>query len=706
MFTLTEMCRAICLVLGLAPLYAQTCVPARSWPAGSVSGTLDSSSCLLPDGTPYAAYRLDLPARGAIQISLTAANASLILRDSTGAAIGSGAGIQQPVEAGSYTLLVNAPATVAGPTPYTVQSSFTAEPGMMCSGFPQAGLNQSIAGVLGASGCLAPDGTPYEAYLVTTLGAGTLTVSLSSSDFTTVLTVRDADGYAIATDPAQVLVSVDRDSSYEIVVASAGQSGSFQVSTSFVPDPSETCTALQTFTAPGTDNAAVTTDSCFAVPPGGNLVYYNYYSFTVPAAGLADVTASSSDFGVTLNLLDGAGYVLATDTLGAGPAESEIRLQLAPGDYTAQVISTVPAGGAYTFGYQFTPGAPQPCLMTAANLGAALAGSLSPSSCRTSLGLADLYSFTLPAAGMLNLTLTATGFNSLVAIRDAKDNLLVLNQDVGGLGVSQLSADLPAGTYTIAAAAAGGSGGYQLASQFTAHAIAPCASAQALSINGGYIQNLGPGSCRGANGQPVDFYQFTLPSDSVVAAFMTSSQVDGFLTLVDSSGNFLRSDNDSYFANDPMIVQFLPAGTYGLAARAAGSTTGGYYEVDLRTVAGPRPPFCAPAGNLALGGTIAGALTIASCQYIDGTFADLYQMALASDTTIDLRLNSSAFDAYLVVLDAKGNVVAADDNDGGGTNARVNQPIAAGTYYLVAKPFSSYTNVGAYTLSLAQSGAQ
>jgi hypothetical protein len=62
-------------------------------------------------------------------------------------------------------------------------------------------------------------------------------------------------------------------------------------------------------------------------------------------------------------------------------------------------------------------------------------------------------------------------------------------------------------------------------------------------------------------------------------------------------------------------------------------------------------------------------LRVRASRRIDGTFADLYQMALASDTTIDLRLNSSAFDAYLVVLDAKGNVVAADDNDGGGTNS-------------------------------------
>ncbi|SPF54257.1 Peptidase domain protein [Candidatus Sulfopaludibacter sp. SbA4] len=694
---------ALALVLGLSAAHAQMCVPVRILPVGSVSGTLDNSSCLLPDGTSYASYRLDLPTRGQFQINLTAANASLILRDGTGAGIASGTSIQRAVEAGSYTLLVNAPTPGGGPAAYSVQTAFTAETGMMCTSFPNAGLNQATAGTLGASGCIAPDGTPYEGYFVTTLGSGTLTVSVSSPDFTPALTVRDDDGYPLGSDAAQVSVAVDGDNQYEIVVAgTAAQTGSYQLTTSFVPDDSETCRPMKTFTDSGSDSASITADSCTTtIPQSSDLTYYNYYNFTVPAAGLADVTASSTDFGATLSLLDDGGNVLAIDTLGSGPNQSEIRMQLSPGNYTAQVISSISAGGAYQFSYQFTAGPPQPCVPVAANPGDALAGSLGASSCRTSLGLADLYSFTLAAAGTLNISLNAIGFSSLLAIRDAKDNLVVSYQDVEGLGVSALTADLPAGTYTIVAAAASGSGGYQVTPQFTAHAITPCSYVQALDINGGYIQKLGPGSCRGGNGQPVDLYQFTLPSDGVVAAFMTSSEVDGFLTLVDSAGNFLRSDDNSYAVNDPLIVQFLSAGTYQLAARAAGSTVGGYYEVDLRTVPGPRPPFCASRGQLAVGGSINGTLTVAACQYIDGTFAGLYQMVLASDTTIDLRLDSSDFDAYLVLLDAKGNVVDQDDDSGGGTNARLNELLAAGTYYVVAKPFSGYTSVGGYTLSLA-----
>ena len=263
---------------------------------------------------------------------------------------------------------------------------------------------------------------------------------------------------------------------------------------------------------------------------------------------------------------------------------------------------------------------------------------------------------------------------------------------------AHVTADLPAGVYTLVGAANSGAGNYHLSSKFTAHDIPACSFAQPLDLNGGFIQRLGPRSCTGANGQPVDYYTFTLSADSLVLAVMTSSEVDGYLTLYDAGGNLVRSDDSSYGSNDPLIVQYLPAGTYKLAARAASSTVGGLYQVDLRTVTGPRPPFATPKATMTPGDTVSGMITYTGCQYIDNTFADLYQMNLTADATIDLRLNSSEFDAYLVLLDSKGAVIDEDDDSGGNTNARITRNLAAGTYYIVVKPFGDYTSHGAYTL--------
>jgi hypothetical protein len=192
----------------------------------------------------------------------------------------------------------------------------------------------------------------------------------------------------------------------------------------------------------------------------------------------------------------------------------------------------------------------------------------------------------------------------------------------------------------------------------------------------------------------------------VVAAAVDSTQLNGFLTLTDSAGDYVRSDDNSYGFNDPFIVQYLKAGTYQLMARDASSTAGGTYLVTVAATAGARPPFCSSLGQLAMNATISATLSYASCQFIDNTFADVYQITLASPTAIDLRMNSGDFDAYLTLWDAKGNLVAQDDDSGGGTNARIQQSLAAGTYYVFAKQFGNYYPVGNYTVALAQSQSQ
>src|SRR5260370_10955810 len=351
--------------------------------------------------------------------------------------------------------------------------------------------------------------------------------------------------------------------------------------------------------------------------------------------------------------------------------------------------------------YAFQAGNPLPCTAGVLHAGDQLSTALTDASCRTNLGLSDQYALTLPSAGTVDLEIDSGMFDTILAIRDSKDNVIVRDDEVDGLSGAHVTAALPAGTYTVVSAADSGAGNYQLTAKFTAHDIPACTFAQSLDLNGGYIQRLGSRSCTGANGQPVDYYTFTLSADALVLAVMTSSEVDGYLTLYDSRGNQVRGDDNSYGSNDPLIVQYLPAGTYKLAARGASSTVGGLYEVDLRTVTGPRPPFCTPKSTVNAGSTVSGVITYTGCQYTDNSFADLYQMNLTADATIDLRLNSGDFDAYLVLLDSKGALVDEDDDRGGNTNARVTHSLAAGTYYIVAKPFGDYTRHGAYTLITA-----
>src|SRR5262249_29309326 len=199
-----------------------------------------------------------------------------------------------------------------------------------------------------------------------------------------------------------------------------------------------------------------------------------------------------------------------------------------------------------------------------------------------------------------------------------------------------------------------GAGAYELATRFTARALPSCGAPQKLDPNTGFIQRLGASPCRGPNGQPVDYYEFTLPADGTIAGVLTSSDLDGYLALTDAAGTFLRSDDDSLGYGDPLFAQFLPAGTYRLAARATQNSFGGLYRVDVKFLAGSRPPGCNSAATLSAGAPVKASITFAGCQYSDDTFADIYQFKLTDATAIDLQLTSADFDAFLVLIDAKG----------------------------------------------------
>src|SRR4030095_9004041 len=99
--------------------------------------------------------------------------------------------------------------------------------------------------------------------------------------------------------------------------------------------------------------------------------------------------------------------------------------QLSPGAYTVLLI-TQGNGGNYTLQYRFTPGPPAICPALDLRPDAAQAGSLNgASSCHLLNAMQDVYTFTTPAAGTLDITLSSDDFYGTLLLRDAKDNNLV-----------------------------------------------------------------------------------------------------------------------------------------------------------------------------------------------------------------------------------------------------------------------------------------
>jgi hypothetical protein len=689
-------------------------------PNGILNGSIDAGSCVLADGTSYAAYSLTLPARGSLQLTLKGSagfSPSLILRDPQGHLVTSGAAITHYAEAGQYTLLVNS-ARAKQFGSFVVTPVFTPEPFTLCHLFPSLGTGQTVNGNLTSASCRLPDLSAYDAYPITVFGSGTITVTMTSANFDSYVILQGDNGTLLASadaggagNPASITLPVSGSDTYTIVAAAGSSSeppGNYQLSTVFTPNAAETCVSQGALDQNPLVSGSVNVTSCnFNLPNREDSALFNFYTLHVGQPGMAEISVLDSSFGPLLLLLDANGNQITENAQGGGTDSPLMRQQLSPGDYVLIIFNQDSFEGQYDLQYTFSPGPAPVCPIGTLVGGTPATGSLNgAASCLDSGFLADRYQIVLPVAGVVNIDLSSQDFTSLLFLEDAKNNALYFGEDTSESGSSHIQIRLPAGTYYAVAASADLPGGYTINYQVAPGAIPPCAAAKTIPVANGSSNGFNgtlswTGSCSQPNGTLSNFYTFTTPASGTIAAVMISGDVDSLLFLTDSKGNPLRTDSNSYGQGNAIIVDYLPAGTYKLQAAAGGFQNTGDYQVDLLfTGAATAPKTCAPKAA-ALGSSVNGILSYTSCQYLDGTFSDIYQVTIADATNpVDIAASSSAFDTYLILLDAKGNLVGVDDNSGGGTNSHLVQNVPVGTYFIVVKPAGDPSSSGSYQLTV------
>src|SRR5207302_5951108 len=129
---------------------------------------------------------------------------------------------------------------------------------------------------------------------------------------------------------------------------------------------------------------------------------------------------------------------------------------------------------------------------------------------------------------------------------------------------------------------------------------------------------------------------------------------------------------------------------------------------------GPQAPSPDARGELlAPGDTRAGALTLASPQFSDGSRYALFAFTARPGDTLTARLTSDDFDPFLIVADAHGNSLRKDDDDGGACNAQITftppspaQPAAAepsgAPVYRLYVNSAAKAELGTFQLSLVR----
>ena len=104
---------------------------------------------------------------------------------------------------------------------------------------------------------------------------------------------------------------------------------------------------------------------------------------------------------------------------------------------------------------------------------------------------------------------------------------------------------------------------------------------------------------------------------------------------------------------------------------------------------------------IALLESIPGNLTTADCIMDDGSEAhvDYYELRIVTTTYVDIYMESTTMDPYLVLLDDEDNVIDEDDDSLGGFDSWIQVKLTPGTYYIAA---TSYTarETGAYIVTV------
>ncbi len=105
---------------------------------------------------------------------------------------------------------------------------------------------------------------------------------------------------------------------------------------------------------------------------------------------------------------------------------------------------------------------------------------------------------------------------------------------------------------------------------------------------------------------------------------------------------------------------------------------------------------------IAYGAMLNGTIGTDDLQTAAGVYIDAYSFNGAQGDNVQIKLNSTAFDAMVALIGPDGTLLNADDNGGGGQNALLTQRLlTSGTYVILVTPFTP-NRTGDYTLMLTR----
>ncbi len=286
----------------------------------------------------------------------------------------------------------------------------------------------------------------------------------------------------------------------------------------------------------------------------------------------------------------------------------------------------------------------------------------------------------------VQLNLNSTAFDAYLQVVNANTGqVIAYNDDFNGLN-SQLTFTTQAGIdYIVRATSYGSSaiGAYSLVSNIgdltSATSINPNQTFSGTLVTTDPANSLRPGSL-------YDGYLLTnLLAGEQVQVNLNSGAFDAYLQIVNAATGEVIAENDNFSGTNSQASFTAQVGVDYIARATSfvGAATGAY---TLTT-----------SSAEALSGTLDS--TDPTNPTRTDTFRDDYLLTnLVAGQSVKLNLNSTAFDAYLQVVNAATGEVIAENDNFSGTNSQLTFTTQAGVDYIVRATSFALGSTGAYSL--------
>ncbi len=217
---------------------------------------------------------------------------------------------------------------------------------------------------------------------------------------------------------------------------------------------------------------------------------------------------------------------------------------------------------------------------------------------------------------------------------------------------------------------------------------------------------LARGDSQLSQGEFADPYVFQGRAGQTITVRM-DARFDNYILITGPNGFNQQNDDEAPPNTNAGLAVTLPSdGAYTIIATSlAGNVTGDY---SLRVTAGGNAaqPAVAAGGAIEPGQELRGALASGDRQLPSGEYADSFTLNAERGQQLTVELNSSAFDAYLIVRGPGG---LSEDNDDSGergsTDSRITITVPESGQVVISPTSYRPGETGAYALSVRAAGA-